>query len=627
MSWMQMLEQTYENCRPLIGQAETEDAPLLLPIAHTTQNAHIELQIDSSGNLNMARVITDKKDSVTIIPCTEESESRAGTKPIHHPLFDKLQYLAGDYTAYGGEKGDSFHQAYMQDLEAWCASPHAHPRVQAVLNYLKKGCLIRDLVETGILPVDQNGRLIRKWNREYGEKRGIFTAASPLSDPLDAFVRIDVHEPFAEQPPLWNDPTLWERYIDYYLSRQQDMDLCYVTGETMPCSDMSPSKIRNSGDKAKLISSNDTSGFTFRGRFESAKQVARVGYTTTQKAHNALKWLISKQGFRNGDQVFVIWGTHNEPIPPIEKDSLDMQLEAFGEQPLPDVHTEYAQRVNQMMAGYAQHLTPRSQVVIMGLDSATTGRMSIIRYQELWGSDFLERLQNWYQSCVWVLDYKSGGPYGSNPVGTPSPKDLLFAIYGKQVVMDIDNKLRRTAMQRLMHCILEGAPIPIDFMQAAARRASNPNALEDWEYRKTLAVACAIIRKHFEEKGERYTVGLDYENRSRSYLLGRVLAYYHYIEQRALTMSNEKRPTNALRLKYQFSRRPAQTLLILDQKIQPYLTKSDGRLNYLVDELNQLMSQLDGNQCENLSNQPLDPTYLLGFSSQLTALQTGKKGE
>ncbi len=404
--------------------------------------------------------------------------------------------------------------------------------------------------------------------------------------------------------------------------------MCYVRGTEMPCSDMSPSKIRGTGDKAKLISSNDSSGFTYRGRFTEPKQAASVGYETTQKAHNALKWLISKQGFRNGEQVFALWGTHGEPLPSIELDSLDLLMASFGGEPLPDVQTEYAKKVNQMLAGYAENLTEHSQVVVLGLDSATTGRLSIIRYQEFFGSDFLARLQSWYESCTWLLDYKKelGKDKGAPPLralGTPSPKDILFAVYGGKIT----DRLKKSAMQRIMPCILDGAPIPKDFVLSAARRAGNPNAMEVWEYRKTLAIACALIKKYYFDKGVVYEVGVDCENHGRSYLFGRALAYYNYIEQQALKLSDEKRPTNAIRLKYQFSRRPAKTIGILDQKIQPYLAKADGRLNYLASELNKLLSEIDGDNCANMTNAPLDETYLLGFSSQMTDFYTTKKGE
>jgi len=307
MSWIGKLYDTYVYCEPLVGKITGDNEPVLLPIAHTTQNAHIEFCIDTDGNFlhGTARVIESKGDSVTVIPCTEKSQSRSGTAPMHHPLFDKLQYLAGDYVAFGGEKGGSFHKAYMKDLRDWCESPFANKRVCAILKYLEKGTLVSDLISERIFPLDDDGKLIRKWdNKKYGEKRGVFLAGSTLNDSLDAFVRIDVRSrDNIQEERLWNDQNLWKDFISYYSHQESINDLCYVRGIEIPCSEMSPAKIRGGGDKAKLISSNDSIGFTYRGRFTKPSQVARIGYETTQKAHNALKWLIEKQGFRKGDQV------------------------------------------------------------------------------------------------------------------------------------------------------------------------------------------------------------------------------------------------------------------------------------------------------------------------------------
>ena len=77
---------------------------------------------------------------------------------------------------------------------------------------------------------------------------------------------------------------------------------------------------------AKLISSNDTSGFTFLGRFIDADQACGVGFDVTQKAHNALRWLIGRQACRDGDQVVVAWAVSGEPIP----DPFANTYELFG---------------------------------------------------------------------------------------------------------------------------------------------------------------------------------------------------------------------------------------------------------------------------------------------------------
>ena len=42
---------------------------------------------------------------------------------------------------------------------------------------------------------------------------------------------------------------------------------------------------------------------------KNAEQAVGIGYVTSQKAHNALRWLISKQGYRNDTERIVCWAS------------------------------------------------------------------------------------------------------------------------------------------------------------------------------------------------------------------------------------------------------------------------------------------------------------------------------
>jgi len=646
VSWMQKLCETYDYCAPLIGK-DTADSPLpLLPVAHTTQKAHVEVIISGGGAFLSAHVIADKKESDTVIPCSEKAQNRTGIHPKNYPLFDKIQYLAGDYAAYGGEKGRQFYEDYLADLRDWCASPFANPRVGAALKYFERGTLVADLIGAGVLPVDEAGKPIRKWDGKYGEKRGVFLAGSVFSDPLDVFVRFSVENPGVDEPPLWGDPKVWDSYIAYYAGQQGAYDLCYVTGTVMPCAEMSPAKIRGTGDKAKLISSDDRTGFTYRGRFETDGQAARIGYDTTQKAHNALKWLIARQGYHCGDFCSVAWGTHNEKLPRFERDTrfmADQAAEDYAEDDLgalyesaadPDVDTLYAQKLDRLLAGYGRALDDRANVVVMGLDSATTGRLSIVCYEELSGSELLRRVRSWHANCAWPLLYlkrAENAPKGSTFVGAPAPEDIILAVYGQNVA----DKFKKAAVRQLMSCILESAPLPKHFMLGAVRRASNPAALDAGEYLRTLCIACALIRKYHFDRGENESMAWDENNHGRSYLFGGVLAYYHYIENYLLEEDKNARLTNAMRLKPYYSRRPQTTLGILDQKLSPYLRRlysRDGNLaGYYkgkMQELYKLIDELGEHEKDGrlkMRDDPLDETYLLGFASKMNEFYAGKK--
>jgi CRISPR-associated protein Csd1 len=100
-----------------------------------------------------------------------------------------------------------------------------------------------------------------------------------------------------------------------------------MTGENGYAAKQHPRKIRHPGDGAKLISSNDGSGFTFRGRFTdpSGLEAASVSFDVTQKAHNALRWLISKQGTRIGGDAYVVaWSVNQHEIPDPLKSTLQL---------------------------------------------------------------------------------------------------------------------------------------------------------------------------------------------------------------------------------------------------------------------------------------------------------------
>ena len=191
MSWIQKLNETYEQC---VGLPQFASNPLL-PISHTTQQAHIEIVIDCNGNFRRANVVS-KEDQTTLVPCTEESGGRAGIKPKNHPLCDKLQYVAGDYQELGGKVTIGFakedeepHRSYLKDLESWRDSPYWHHKLAAVLTYVQKKHVVHDLVREGLLPLDSQGKLLKKWDGDKKDVPAIFKVMPTGSSPEDAFIR------------------------------------------------------------------------------------------------------------------------------------------------------------------------------------------------------------------------------------------------------------------------------------------------------------------------------------------------------------------------------------------------------------------------------------------------------
>lgn len=619
MSWLLNLYETYESNLDQVGVIEKKyngKEFTLLPISHTTQTAHIEVEITENGEFHSARVI-DKSDGNTLIPCTEESASRAGSKIAPYPLHDKLSYVAGDFVAYGGTiKKEEPYAYYIRQLEDWAKSSYATEKVKSIYKYLRKGQLIKDLVEAKILCLDENNHLIGKWDKKYEvlyeNKPKIFSVVS--GGQQSAFVRFNVYSPNKILTKVWKDSKMYRSFINYYRDLLDDGDLCYITGKIFPSTQRHANKIRNSGDKAKLISANDTSGFTFRGRFNKSNEVASISYETSQKAHNALKWLINRQGKIIDNRVFLIWGNDDTSVPNPMEDAFSINPTPIEkEKRISFTNQEFAIEFTKALDGYKNNLSTKSKINIIILDSATTGRLAVLYYRNMNKEVYLNRLKNWHSTCAWLHRYRKdqNGKY-IQFYGAPATKDIAYAVYGPNA----SDKVVKGLMERMLPCIIDNKRIPLDIVKSAFYRTSNPVSMEMWEWGKALSITCALINKK-----EGYNVALDTENKNRDYLFGRLLAIADILERRALG-SEVTRVTNAIRYMNSFSKHPARTWKTIQESLQPYQARLGIKGMCLSKMIDEVASRIN---YEDFNNQPLSGKYLLGFYSQRYELYQKKK--
>lgn len=629
MSWLLSLYETYESNLDCVGEValKNDREYTLLPVSHTTQNAHIEVLVTEEGEFHSAKVI-DKSDASTLIPCSEKSASRAGAVIAPYPLHDKLSYVAGDFVAYGGKiKGEEPFETYIHELQNWAESPYAHPKVISIFRYLSKRTLIRDLVDyKHILAVDEQNHLIEKWDKKYDdlypEKPAIFGAVA--GDQTSAFVRFNVYSPDRHLTDIWKDKEVFNSFIRYYEGKLGDEDICYVTGRTLPSTERHANKIRNAADKAKLISANDTSGFTFRGRFTQSRDAASISYEVSQKAHNALKWLINRQGKTIDDRVFLVWGNESLYIPDPSEDTFALDPEA-----IPDVihksntNEALAREVAKALDGYRNKLGDggiapfQSTVNILVLDSATTGRMAVLYFRNMNKEVYLDRLAKWHTTCAWLHRYRKNDQNEFVAFyGAPATRDIAFAAYGSRA----GDKIVKGLMERMLPCIVDGTRVPLDIITNVTNRASNPVGMENWEWEKTLSIACALINKHLTDRQEGIGLALDENNDDRSYLFGRLLAVADVLERRALGRE-ERRATNAIRYMNSFSKHPERTWRVIQESLQPYQARLGRDATYwtkIIDEIGYKFKP------EDFSNKPLTGKYLLGFYSQRHVLYQSK---
>ncbi|HAK00275.1 MAG TPA: type I-C CRISPR-associated protein Cas8c/Csd1 [Bacteroidales bacterium] len=649
MSWIEELYKTYEAC--YLYDYELSDSSNnvpLLPLFHMLKKAHLDLYIDEKGNFIGAKII--ESGNFTIIPCTEDSSVRTNYV-APHPLCEKLQYCAKDYETFGGLKEPYFDE-YYKLLESWAKSEYSHFMLDAVLGYISKGTLIQDLVDANVLIADEKRKLFSKWpkNKEKPKVLKFLTLKKTKDEEVsefdqgDLFVRWNIEKPGIAESSCWKTTDLFNSWISFVINQEARNNLCIVCGEEDSIAFKHPKGIRSVKDSGKLISSNDTSGFTFLGRFENSTQVATISAKVSQKAHSALRWLIDRQGFRNGDQVIVSWSVTGEEKPNEFSDSVSLFDESAEERiaelstiSYADAGQTFAKKLSKKIAGYKASLTDSKKIVVLGLDSAGPGRISITYYRELSGSEFLDRVEKWHTDMAWHFHEFIQDPnvkkkiHSGYIVYAPAPRVIAEACYGKR----LDDKLKKATIERLLPCIIDGRQLPYDLVNMAVKRASNRAGLENWEWERALSVACAlyschIIRQKINHQENLKIMALEKQRTDRDYLYGRLLAVAEHIEERALYLAKENRETNAARMMHMFSEQPFKTWEKLYKSIsQGYFSRLQSRrpeflfrMKNLVGEINSLFSPGDFEKNERLSG-----LYLLSYHCQRLELVTNIKPE
>lgn len=573
MGLLQKAVETYGAMAHRAGQVfEGENEPLA-PISHIMARPQIIITLDQSGNFAAAQVL-DKNTPKIIIPATEESAGRTvKAAELPHPLCDYLRYLL--------PQNQVEYQHYISQLSTWANSSHTHPKLHAVLNYVQGGTILENLRQAGI---------------DAEEKAMVCWVVNGLGESLNG--------------PCWTDRTLMNAFIDYYREKRTDTPpaLCMISGELEMPAGQHPKGIVPISGNAKLISANDSSGFTYRGRFDDAAQAATVGYAASQKAHSVLRWLVANQSVSFGGRTFLCWNPQGIQVPrvtgPMGRRSGTAQRAANPSQ--------YQKQLREALSGWKEDLPQSAGVVIAAFDAATTGRLAVTYYNELLASDFLDRLHDWEASCCW-----EDGPYG---IQSPSLFQIVSWAFGtpRNGKAEMDDRILSQQMQRLVACRVDKAPFPLDIERALAEKASHLLLYEGENRQKLLFTACAAIRKyHCDHLKEEWDMALDKNCSDRSYLFGRLLAIADAIENNTYT-DEDRRETNAIRMQKAFTLRPMTTWSALWDKLRPYnkrLAQSKpGLYRYYHSVIDDILNRLS--PFDPTLNQKLNDIYLLGYSHQ-----------
>lgn len=604
MGLFQKAVETYDNMKSLAGVESEERKAALAPIGFITSGVQIEITVTEDGEFRGAEQIFDisedskgksqkPKKKIIIIPVTEKSLKRtktAATSP--HPLCDKLMYMCP-------ENKESY-EAYLEQLQDWCDSEFACPKIKAILKYVKKGTILADIASVGKVKA----------------KKDTFVCWRVLSTDC------------AEPEEVWKSRSVIDSYINYYQSKidaSPKKALCYVSGELIMPADKHPGGVVPGN--AKLISSDDKNNFTYRGRFADDSEALTVGFISSQKAHNALKWVISNDGFRCGDRMFVCWNPKGKKT----KNPFASLFPDFSEAEENPTPTNYRKILAKTVLGYKNNFKPEDETVTAVFEAASKGRLSVCYYSEMKAEDFLERLRFWDETTAWL--YRRFG-VAPDLVKSPDLKSIIDAAYGvprtsgENQTVETDEKVLAIAMQRLLLCRLEKAPFPADIMRSAVQKCSSLQLYDKLNREKQLFTTCAIIKKYIYDRfKEEWNMALEPEKKNRSYQFGRLLAVLEKAERDAFDNS-EKREPNAIRMWSLFVKRPmyATTVIIEQLKNAYYPRLEPGKRGYydkLIEGIMRVISEFP----ENEIGKPLGEEYLMGYYLQKDALCQKKNND
>lgn len=577
MGLMQRAVETYDSNEKLVGIYKEGQEPLA-PIGHVLTNANIEITLNREGEFVDARMV-EKAEPKILIPVTEESNGRTSA-PAAHPLCDQLKYVS---TLKQKE-----HALYVEGLQEWEESSFGHPFLKSVLTYVSKGSVITDLEKQGVISAN---------DEKNSEKYLVCWRIIGFEN---------------EDPACWKNRSLQTAYVQYYLNKISDRekDVCMVEGTWTTPAVQHPKGIVSINGNAKLISANDSSGFTYRGRFSEDGEAASVGYVASQKAHNALRWLASEQGVREavGNRVFLFWSPQGITIP---KPVSGLRVRDAEPIRLPSDYRDNLKKILYSLKD-KESIKGNEVAVITAFDAATTGRLAVTYYNEVSVDAFFNRMAEWDSYCCWYR-----GKFG---IQSPSLMQIVNGAFGVQRgrFLETDDRVARQHLQRLLSCKIGGGLIPADIVSALVERASTPLAFDPALWRSIVFTACAAIQKYHHDLNKGGDeMFWDLSKQDRSFQFGRLLAVMEQAEADYYYNSQEDRQTNAIKFMSEYRQRPWFVFERINRQLhQAYLPRikpwQAKRYEKLVGEICDILSK----EPEEDLNKALNDNYLMGYELQ-----------
>lgn len=593
---------------------------ILLPMYYNSMKSNgkniIELLLSKESDLLEARVLPDGE---TIqFPVTEDSVARSsGVAP--HPLVDSATYVIQD-----GEKRST---AYMKQMENWLAYD-ANDYVQIIRDFLKKPGMLEAVKKK------------LKDSEEGGEEKSKNSAKSIDFEKVFFTFSIENYEGM-KNVSVSENTALQERYKDYveYQNAQdpsKEKIICNLSGkEDYLCIKHQPLM-----GTARLVSQITANDENYRGRFMTADQSIKIGMETSQKIHLMAKYLLSGKETRRwlGEQANMVSWFSNDLSNAVAFDpskSAEMPAGIFekllaeqkDESDAPAIADEITENIVKSFTNGKQLFSDDTTYYIAIFDKISNGRVAAKYFRSLSGSRLKDNLVAWQEKYHWRGFSKDNW----DKEFTPSPRRMVLAAYGveRDGMLEIaKNDFLKNQYQNIVTALVEGRAVPRNFEKALAVNIRHRQNY-DKTWMEVLFCALAVLK----DKGGMKNPMLNRENTDRSYLFGRLLASFEYLEKSTFSKGDE-RSTNAEKMWTSYTNHPATMMLRLRNLMIPYerkLERSDEALKRMayfnaMREIREATNML--HESYNMDsvevNRPLDYGFIFGYEAQRQAFYSGK---
>lgn len=576
----------------------------------------IELLLSKESDLLEARVLPEGE---TIqFPVTEDSVARSsGVAP--HPLVDSASYVIQD-----GEKRSA---AYMEQMENWLAYD-ANDYVKIIRDFLKKPGML-DAVKKKLKDSEEDeGKKSKKSAPSIDFEKVFFTFSI---ENYEGMKNVSVSENAALQER-------YKAYVEYLNANDPEKEkiTCNLSGkEDYLCIKHQPLM-----GTARLVSQITANDENYRGRFTTADQSIKIGMETSQKIHLMAKYLLSGQGTRRwlGEQAnMVSWFSDDlsnaaefnptksaEVASSVKNRLLALKQEKSDASMIADEMTEDI--VKSFTSGKRMFSDDATYYIAI-FDKISNGRVAAKYFRSLSASRLKENLVAWQEKYHWW----GFSNENRDKEFTPSPRRMVLAAYGveRDGMLEIaKNDFLKNQYQNIVTALVEGRAVPRNFEKALAVNIRHRQNY-DKTWMEVLFCALAVLK----DKGGIKDPMLNRENTDRSYLFGRLLASFEYLERSTFSKGDE-RSTNAEKMWTSYTNHPATMMLRLRNLMIPYerkLERSDEALKRMayfnaMREIREATNML--HESYNMDsvevNRPLDYGFIFGYEAQRQAFYSGK---